>query len=197
VIGAKSHIPVAGTQLSVVHRLLSLHTTGVNTQPVIAEQLSVVHRLPSLQVMVVWVHVPPLQLSVVHMSLSLQFIGAPGEQTPLPLQVSAIVQASPSSHIIPAATGSPLVQFPVPGSQPPWKQTGGAGQVFGLPDWQLPPEQASFSVQALPSVQATPLFGDPGSHVPLVGSHTPSARQTLFDGQLIVVPPTHTPAPSQ
>lgn len=196
-IGVLLHVPFAGTQLSVVHMLLSSQfTDGVNTHaPPL--QLSVVHMLLSLQTMGVCVHIPPLQLSAVHMSLSLQFIGAPAEQTPLPLQVSAIVQASPSSHIVPAATGSPLVQLPLPGSQPPWKQTGGGGQVFGLPGWQLPPEQTSFSVQALPSVQTTPLFGDPRPHVPLDGSHTPSARQTLFDGQLIVVPPTHTPAPSQ
>jgi hypothetical protein len=129
--------------------------------------------------------------------LSSQFIGAPGEQTPLPLQVSAIVQASPSSHIVPAATGSPLVQFPVPGSQPPWKQTGGAGQLLGLPGWQLPPEQTSFSVQAFPSLQPTPFMGEPTLHMPLTGSQTPPARQTLFEGQLIVVPPTQTPAPSQ
>jgi hypothetical protein len=54
VIGVNSHMPVAGTQLSVVHALLSLQTTiGVNTQPVAAEQLSVVHRLLSLQVIMV------------------------------------------------------------------------------------------------------------------------------------------------
>jgi hypothetical protein len=190
-------MPVAGLHVSVVPGFMSSQVTdGVNTQaPPL--QLSVVHMLLSLQTIGVCVHSPPLQLSVVHTLLSSQFIGAPGEQTPLPLQVSAIVQASPSSHIIPAATGSPLVQLPLLGSQPPWKQTGGAGQVFGLPGWQLPPEQASFSVQALPSLHKTPLFGDPTLHVPLDGSHTPSARQTLFDGQLIVVPPTHTPAPSQ
>jgi hypothetical protein len=127
---------------------------------------------------------------------SLQSTAAPGWQVPLPLHVSAMVHMLPSLHIVPADTGSPLVH-PVAGSHPPWKHTGGGGQLSGAPGWQLPPAQVSFTVHMLLSLHATPFMGDPAMHMPLAGSQTPSARQTLLDGQLMVVPATQTPAPSQ
>jgi hypothetical protein len=126
--------PLAGAQLSVVHMLLSLQSTGVRTQPVIEPQLSVVHILPSLQSIGGWVPQPVAgeHGSLVHMSPSLQSTAAPGMQVPLPLHVSAMVHMLPSSHRVPADTGSPLEQ-PVAGSQPPWKHTGGGGQLRGAP----------------------------------------------------------------
>jgi hypothetical protein len=133
----------------------------------------------------------------VHMSLSLQSSAAPGWHVPLPLQVSAMVHMLPSSHMVPGATGSPLVHMPLLGLQPPWKQTGGGGQDGGLPGWQVPPlEQVSFRVQALPSSQEAPGVGAPTPHEPLSGSHIPGPRQVLV-GQLVAVPATHAPAPSQ
>src|SRR5262245_30495315 len=68
--------PLAALQLSVVHMLLSLHVTGVYTQPLVGSQLSVVHMLLSLHVIGANTHpVAGLHVSVVHRLRSLHVIG--------------------------------------------------------------------------------------------------------------------------
>jgi hypothetical protein len=73
--------PVAGLQLSVVHRLLSLHTTAEPPLHAPAEHVSpVVHALPSSQAFALFVKTQPvagLQLSVVHGLLSLHTTALP------------------------------------------------------------------------------------------------------------------------
>ena len=56
---------------------------GVNTQPLAGLQLSAVHRLPSSQLSAAWVQpVNGLQVSMVHGLVSAQLSGVPGWQTP-------------------------------------------------------------------------------------------------------------------
>src|SRR5438876_4045309 len=93
--------PVAGLQLSSVQGLPSLQLgAGPPTQLPPLQVSLVVQALPSLHgsVLLVCVHpVAGLQPSVVQTLPSSQLGGGPPTQLP-PLQVSAVVQAFPSSH---------------------------------------------------------------------------------------------------
>ena len=93
--------PTAGSQLSDVHRLLSLQVCALPAQVPLAHLSPAVQALPSSHVAVLGVDEQPvaaLQLSVVHELPSLQPVtGSSG--VPLhepPEQVSAVVQALPS-----------------------------------------------------------------------------------------------------
>ncbi len=93
--------PCVGSQLSVVHRLLSSQSGATPPWQTPLEQVSLsVHALPSSHatVLFVWAH-PDVgsQLSVVHTSLSLQLSAGPPVQM-LSRQASAVVQASESSQ---------------------------------------------------------------------------------------------------
>ena len=95
--------PVAGLQLSVVHTLLSLQTSGAPEWQVPPAHVSPeVQAFPSSQAIVLFVYTQPvagLQLSVVQMLLSLQTTAEPALQVPPP-HVSPEVQAFPSSQAI-------------------------------------------------------------------------------------------------
>src|SRR5947199_1609783 len=122
------------------------------------------------------------QPSAVQLLPSLQLGGGPPTQLP-PAQVSAVVQALPSSH---AAVLFVCVQ-PVAGSQASVVQTLPSSQLGGGPPAQLPaPSQGSAVVQALLSVQAmvvkrvTGQFPWP-SHVVLVVQGFPSSQAVVAD----------------
>jgi hypothetical protein len=61
-------------QPSVVHASWSLQFLGEKIQPLNGQQESTVQAFLSLQVMALYSQTPPLQVSVVHRLLSLQFI---------------------------------------------------------------------------------------------------------------------------
>src|SRR5262249_10089499 len=113
----------------------------------------------------VWVQPDPeSQPSSVQTLLSLQLGGGPPVQLP-PLHVSAVVQASPSSH------GLLLLVWghPDPGLQPSLVQTVLSLQLRGGPPTQLPPLHVSLVVQALPSAHGSLLlvWAHPDVGVPL------------------------------
>jgi hypothetical protein len=93
-----------------------------------------------------------LQPSVVQTFPSSQLIGVP-PQVP-PEQTSLPVQAFPSSH----ATLLFVCAQPVAGLQLSLVHTLPSSQVVGGPPTHEPPEQVSFVVQALPSLQGATLF---------------------------------------
>jgi hypothetical protein len=140
-------------QVSVVHTLLSLQTTGVPGLQTPPPQVSpAVQAFPSLQGFVLFVWTQPvdgLQLSSVHGLPSSQLsVPVPGLQTPAP-QVSPVVQAFPSSQ------GFVLFVYthPVAGLQLSVVQTLLSLQTTGAPGWQTPPPQVSPNVHAFPSLQ--------------------------------------------
>ena len=153
-------------------------------------QLSVgVHASPSSHVVpsvtLTCEHVPPLQLSVVQTLLSLQSSAAP-PHTPA-VQESAVVHASPSSHVVPSVTATcehvPPLQLSV-------VQALLSLQSIGLlpthaPDWQL-----SVCVQASPSSQVVPSATLTCEHVPPLQL---SVVQALLSLQSIGLLPTQAP----
>jgi hypothetical protein len=151
--------PEAKLQMSLVHGLPSLQTTGVPATHAPPLQKSLVEQaLPSMQRSALFVktHAPvvTLQLSVVHTLLSLHVTGMPGWQVPLP-HASPLVQALPSLH---GAVLFVKVQAPVAGLQPSVVHTLLSLHTVGAPGMHVPPPQTSPVVQALPSLQALVLF---------------------------------------
>lgn len=175
--------PLAGLQASLVHKLLSEHAMaapGTHTPPAQASPL--VQTLPSVHAPVELAKTQPRvasHVSAVHGLLSLQVAAGPPWQAPA-LQASPWVQALPSLHPIalnaftqpPALLQESVVQR-LPSSQ----------SLLG-PGTQLPPVQASPTVHALPSVQATVLLLEVQ---PLRGSHV-STVQGLPSLQVTAVP---------
>jgi hypothetical protein len=147
--------PMEGLQLSSVHTLLSSQFTGSLTHAWLTQRSLVVHWSVSAQSAFVlqqlgtaacWHPVGETQESVVQALPSLQLAGGPATQLP-PLQVSLVVQASPSSH------GALLLVWthPVAGLQLSSVQTFPSLQFGAGPPTQLPPLHVSLVVQALPS----------------------------------------------
>jgi hypothetical protein len=199
----------------VVHALPSLHAFvfGVNLQPPPASQPSSVHGLLSLHWMVpVPVHAPPEHLSLfvqalpssqvtefgtfrqpsaashessVHGLKSSQSVSVPPPQLPL-RQISASVQASPSSHA--PAAGWNLQ--PVAGSQKSDVQVLSSLHTTGVWLPQTPLVHLSFEVHALPSLH-DPVKGE--LMHPNCGLHE-SAVQGLPSLQPSVEPDTHSPS---
>jgi hypothetical protein len=158
----KTH-PFCGSQLSLVHWLLSLHSSGgPPTHCPLALQVSaVVHALLSLHTAPgVGVKAHPvcgLQLSLVHWLLSLQVSGAPPTHWPLALQVSAVVHALLSLH---AAPGVGVKAHPVCGLQLLLVHWLLSLQIRGAPPTHWPLAlQVSAVVHALLSLQAAPGVG--------------------------------------
>ena len=92
--------PVAGLHVSLVHTLLSLHTTAAPWQEPKEQASPLVQASPSLQATVLFVKTQPdvgLQVSVVQTLLSLQTTAEPALHVPPP-QVSPVVHAFPSSQ---------------------------------------------------------------------------------------------------
>ena len=155
--------PWTALQLSVVQGVLSSQGTGVGAlEHTPAEHVALpIHALllqlagtqtaPSLTG--VWMH-PPLisQESVVHALLS-------SHELPVPVHLpfahtSPVVQALPSLH-------EPLLlvfTHPLAGLQVSSVHTLLSVQLAGLPAWQVPPEQLSPLVHALPSLQLATLL---------------------------------------
>ena len=87
--------------------------------------------------------------------------------------VSIWVQALPSSHDVPSASGG-WMHAPLAGSHRDAWQAAGAGQTTGAPPTQAPAWQTSVCVHALPSSQALPSSFGCTVQAPLAGSHTPT-----------------------
>jgi hypothetical protein len=182
--------PLAGSQLSVVHNLLSLQVVGLPpVQAPPAQASPLVHGLLSLQVAVVGKYsqpLPALQLSLVHGLLSLHWIVPVPLQVPLP-QTSDGVQGSWSSQ---AATLLLKVQ-PVPAVQ--------LSEVHGLLSWQVglpcplqaPSKQVSVTVHGSLSLQGAVLAE---KTQPVVGLQL-SLVQTLPSLQAVADPLWHLPLP--
>jgi len=154
VLFAYSHSPVVGLHASSVQPLLSLQTVGVPATQLPPEQTSpTVQALPSLQlaVLLTYSHSPVVGLhaSSVHALLSLQTVGDPATQLP-PEQASPTVQALPS---VQAAVLLTYSHSPVEGLHASFVQTLLSLHTVGVPATQVPPEQASPTVHALPSLQ--------------------------------------------
>jgi hypothetical protein len=114
--------PVAGSQLSSVHGLLSSQfnapVPGWQLPP--AQTSPVVQKLPSSHAAVLFAKTQPvagLHVSVVQTLLSLQTTVVPGWQTP-PAQLSPVVQALLSVHVVPSVAAG-FEQMPVPVLQVP------------------------------------------------------------------------------
>jgi hypothetical protein len=162
----------AGLHVSVVHALLSLHTTVVPLWHVPPPQTSpVVQALPSLHAPVLFVKTQPvvvLHVSVVQALLSLHTSALMPWQVPPP-QVSPVVQAFPSLH---AAVLFVNTQLPFAGLQASVVQTLLSLHVTAGVPVQTPATQTSPVVHALPSLHALVLFvktqPDAGLHASLV-----------------------------
>jgi hypothetical protein len=180
--------PVAGLHESSVHRLPSSQLGPAPPTQAPPEQASpVVQALPSSQAAVLFAWVQPvagLQASSVQRLASSQFGAAPPTQTP-PAQVSVVVQALASSQ------GAELLVYvqPVAGEQPSVVHTLPSSQFGPAPPTQVPPEQASPVVQALPSSQAVVLF----AWVQPVAGLQASSVQTLPSSQFGGGPPAQAP----
>src|SRR5437870_873894 len=175
---------------------------GPPTQTPPAQVSAVVHALPSLHGRVFGAFTQPVagsQESVVHTFASSQLGAGPPTHVPF-AQVSAVVQALPSSHgkvfgvpthtpaaqVSPEAQGLPSLQGrvftaftqPVAGLQESVVHTLPSLQLGGGPPTQTPPAHASAVVQALPSLQGR-VFGVPPTH-----AAAPSQVLPLMQGLL-------------
>jgi glyoxylate utilization-related uncharacterized protein len=179
---------VAGLQLSFVQPLPSLQSGGpppAHAPPPHASPI--VHALPSLQETVLLVCTHPeagLQVSSVQTLLLLQFGGGPPTQV-APLQPSAVVHASPSSHGAALSTWTqPVAELQLSSVQPlPSLQLGGA------PPTQAPAPHVSLVVQALPSLHGAVLL----VWVQPVAGLQASFVHTLPSLQLSTAPPVQEP----
>jgi len=105
------------------------------------------------------------------------------------VQVSPVVQASPSSHV-PDLTGleqTPVLMLHVPAE---WHWSG-MGHVTAVPAVQTPAIQASPVVHALPSSHGPDLIGL--EQAPVLALHVPAVWHWSGMGHVTVVPAVHTP----
>ena len=151
--------PVAGSQLSAVHGLPSLHTSAAPAMQAPDLHASPrVHALPSEQPASVGWNTQPLsgsQKSMVHALSSEHVVNAPGRHTPV-AQLSPTVHALASLHV----GVVPLLTQPWAGSQMNAVQTLAAAQSLAMPGWQAPLAHPSLVVQALPSSQGAALLAN-------------------------------------
>src|SRR6185369_9749960 len=184
--------PLAGSHPSSVQTLPSSHMVAGPPAHAPAAQVSpTVQALPSSHGALLSVCVHPVagsQLSVVHTLPSSQSGAGPPTHWP-PAHVSLVVQSLPSLQ------GPPLFTClqPVVVSHESVVHTLLSSQLAAAPGTQEPLAHASFTVQALPSLQGS-LFAT--CVQPAVGSH-PSSVQGLLSLQPVAPPPTQFPAPSQ
>jgi hypothetical protein len=175
--------PVPGSQVPASwHGSGAAHTTGLEPVQAPPTQVSVcVHASPSAHAdpsgLVGFEHAPLAGSQVPpswHPSSAVHTTGTPEVQKPT-WQVSSSVQASPSEHGEPSATGG-CEQKPVPGSQAPasWHASS-ATHTTGSEPVQAPARHASLCVQAFPSVQAAPSGFAGDAHAPVAGSQTPAS----------------------
>ena len=180
--------PAAGSHVSSVQGLASVQSAGISPVQVPKKQLSPsVHAFPSSQGTVFPRLTHPTagsHASSVHTFPSSQSGAGPPAHRP-PAQVSAVVQALPSSH-------APVLfawVHPVAGSQASSVHTFPSLQFGGGPPRHAPAEQASAVVQALWSSHGAVLFV--WMH-PAPGSQESSVQRfpSLQSG---AGPPTHAP----
>jgi len=184
-----------GLHASVVQGRPSSHEMGVATQTPSWQTSAVVQAEPSSQGAVLFACWQPLALShasSVQTFLSSQSTAFPPPHTPAS-HASALVQASPSSHV--TAFGR-CVQ-PLFGSQASVVQGFWSSQVGGAPPLQAPATQASPSVHALASSQVTPSASGTKAHAPatqlsdvqaFLSSHSESTWH-----EHVHAPPPHAP----
>ena len=132
---AKTH-PVAGLQLSVVHRLASSHVTGTPAQAPAAQVSPAVHAFPSLHPLALFVKTQPAtgsHVSVVQTLLSPHTFGPPGWQAPP-------AQTSPTVHVFPSEQTLVLLALtqPVAVSQESVVQMLPSLQFNAVPAWHVP-----------------------------------------------------------
>jgi hypothetical protein len=189
--------PVAGTQESAVHGFVSAQLTAapvhwpdaLQVSPDV-QALASLHAAPTLGAALLTHPLVVLHESFVHVLLSLQFNAGPGTQFPLPpAQVSFAVQALLSVH----AKVFGVLTHPVPALHESVVQTLLSLQFNAAPGTQAPPEHASFTVQALPSVHAAVLFAK--TH-PVETLHE-SFVQALESLHVTAVPPVQMPVALQ
>jgi hypothetical protein len=204
--------PLTGLQLSVVQRLLSLHTIAAPGRQVPPPHVSPeVHAFPSSQALVLLVNTHPmtgLHESVVQGFASLQTTAVPVHAPPL--HTSPVVQALPSSqaialfvktqpvaglhesvvHALPSSQAFALSvkTHPVDGLHVSVVQALPSLQTIAVPP-HAPPPQTSADVQALASSHAAVLFV---KTQPVAGSHVSSVH-TLASSQTTGVPGRQAP----
>jgi hypothetical protein len=160
---------------------------GLPAQVPAAQMSPLVQALASSHGAVLFTCVQPvagLQASLVHTLPSSQLGGAPPTQTP-PEQVSFVVQALPSSQ----AAVLLLCRQPTMKSQESSVHTLPSSQLGGAPPTQIPPEQVSLVVHALPSLQGAVLL----TCVQPEAGLQASSVHTLPSLQLGGAPPTQMP----
>lgn len=148
-----------------VHKLPSLHTTGVPPQLPLAQVSAEVHALPSLQAIELLINWQPLaasQLSDVQALLSLHTTALPAAHLPS-------AHASPLVQTVPSSQGKSLLLLthPLVGSQESLVQALLSLQFFSDPAAQLPPLHKSPIVHTLLSLHTAALLG---KTQPLTGS---------------------------
>ncbi len=181
--------PLAGSQASSVQGLPSPQLIASPGTHAVSLQLSPrVQALLSEQTDVLATCKQPLamsQESSVHGFLSSQFGAMPPTHLP-PAQVSAVVQALPSSQAAVLST----VEQPLVGSQESVVQPFLSSHTLAAPGWHLPAVQRSTRVQALLSSQGEVLLLV--AHLPVLGSHKSSVHG-LLSLQTTAAPETQLP----
>ena len=126
--------------------------------------------------------------------LAAQTTGGPPLQAP-PWQVSARVQALPSSHAAPFGCGVAAAQTPDCGVHTPAAKQGiaGAGQTTGFDPAQTPAAHVSVWVQPLPSLHIVPSGFAGYAQRPVGGAHVPALWHAVGAPQTIGFAPTHAP----
>ena len=176
--------PVPGLQLSVVHRLLSLHVMPVPAHAFAAQMSPLVQALPSSQIAVLAVLRQPdadAHESVVHGLASLQF-SVPVELHRPPEHVSPVVQLLPSLH----GTALAVYLQPVAATQASSVQVLPSLQVIAVPR-HAPALHLSADVQALPSSHVATELAN--TQLPVVTSHE-SVVHGLESLQFLTAPGT-------
>jgi hypothetical protein len=122
-----------------------------------------------------------------------QVTGLPPTQRPS-WQLSARVQAFPSSQVAPSALVG-FEQAPDVGSQVPgaWHWSD-AAQLMVSPPTHVPAWQASVRVHAFPSLHLVPSALAGFEQTPLVGLHVPASWHWSEAVHVTRLPPTHAPA---
>src|SRR5437870_2438104 len=193
--------PLTGSQVSVVHGLLSLQLSPVPARQMPAWQVSApLHTLPSLHEVpfasaACWHPASGSQVSALHGLLSLQSRAVPATHTPA-WQVSTPLHASPSLHDVPF--GSAVCRHPATGSQVSVVQGLLSLQLRPPPPVHTPAWHVSAPLHASPSPHDVP-FGGAVCRQPASGSQA-SVVQGLLSLQLraapaVQIPDRHVSAP--
>jgi hypothetical protein len=175
-------------QVSSVQTLPSLQLSGGPPTHEPPEHVSfIVQALPSLHGLALLTYMQPdagLHDSSVHTFPSLQSSGAPPTHVP-PEHVSFVLQALPPLH------GALLLTYTQPeeGLHESLVQTLPSSQFSGGPPTHVPPEHASFVVQAFPSSHGSELL----TYTHPDAGLQESSVQMFPSSQVSGGPPTHTP----